>query len=84
MVHAYLHLDLPRSLRDIEDIFHPDDEVHVEQIFPNSFLLYSAFISPSQLRRDAEIGLAGSRYAIMQLKGTRGSAFTFYPGRAGS
>lgn len=84
MVDAYLHLELPRSVEEIEAIFPESDEVHVSQVFPNSFLLGSHFISPSQLKHYCQTALGGSRYAIMILKLTGGKTLDLFSGNGAS
>lgn len=80
MVDAYLHLEQPRSIDEIRAIFPESDEVHVAQVFPNSFLLGSRFISPSQLKHYCQAALGGSRYAVMILKMTKGKTLDFFSG----
>ena len=75
MVNAYLHLENPRVLQEIIDLFPEEYELHIAQVFPNSFLLGSHFISPSQLKRHCGSALAGSRYVIMILKNDKSVDF---------
>ena len=70
MVDAYLHLELPRSVEEIEAIFPESDEVHV--------------ISPSQLKHYCQTALGGSRYAIMILKLTGGKTLDLFSGNGAS
>jgi hypothetical protein len=84
VVDAYLHLEQPCSVDEIKAIFPESDEVHVSQVFPNSFLLGSHFISPSQLKHYCQTALGGSRYVIMILKMTKGKTLDFFSGGGAS